>query len=390
MNRLRRGLLVACLVGCGLGVSLIFTAVGPVLSTIATQFGGGTRGNLIAQLMVTLPSIGVIVGGPIVGFLAARFGAAALLFISLAAYGTFGVGGWVIPSEYPLLATRFLLGIAAAGVATGSTALIAERLEGNVRSRALGYSSAVASAGAIASIFLAGRLANIGGWHLPFTIYGVGFFLLVLGVASAPGLQHPTLHAREVKVAGSSLARLWRTYAALVAVTVVVFMTGIQVSFLLAARGIPKPGDQAWIIACASVGATLGALAYGSLRRRVGSDWTLIVLLSVMGIGNLVLGSQHDPVLLAFGCALNGIGGGMTVPHFANRIIETAPISVRAQALGVMYTMIFVGEFVNPWIVTPLHLRFGIAAAFLCVGTAALFGATYSAARRVPWKLTEA
>ena len=379
---------MACLVGCGLGVSLIFTAVGPVLSTIATQFGGGARGNLIAQLMVTLPSIGVIVGGPLVGFLAGRFGAAALLFLSLTAYGVFGIGGWGISSEYPLLATRFFLGIAAAGVATGSTALIAERLEGAFRARVLGYSSAVASAGAIASIFLAGRLADVGGWHLPFTIYGVGFFLLLLGVASAPGLQHPPARTREVKIAGSSLLVLWRTYAALVAVTVVVFMTGIQVSFLLAARGIPTPGDQAWIIASASVGATLGALAYGSLRQRVGSDWTLIILLSVMGIGNLVLGSQHEPALLAFGCALNGIGGGMTVPHFASRIIETAAVTLRAQALGVMYTMIFVGEFVNPWVVTPLHLRFGIAAAFLCVGTAAIFGAVYAAAQRVPRKLT--
>ncbi|MBS0580780.1 MAG: MFS transporter [Proteobacteria bacterium] len=384
MNGLRRALLLSCLAGCGLGVSLIFTAVGPILSTIATQFGGSAKGNLIAQLMVTLPSIGVIIGGPAVGILAGRMGSRLLLFMSLAAYGLAGIGGLVISSAYPLLATRFMLGIAAAGVATGSTALIADLLTGNLRARVLGYSSAVASAGAIASIFVAGSLADMGGWHLPFVIYGIGFVLLALGLASVPATSRPRV-ARLNSSSRKSLFALWRIYASLVAVTVVVFMTGIQVSFLLAARDIPKPGDQAWIIACASVGATLGALAYARVRQGLGSAWTLILFVAVMGIGNLVLGSQQQPYLLAFGCALNGIGGGMTVPHFASRIIEAAPEGVRPQALGFMYTMIFVGEFVNPWVVTPLHLQFGIAVAFLCIGAGALLTSGLSAARQLMW-----
>jgi MFS family permease len=384
MNSLRRAVLLSCLVGCGLGVSLIFTAVGPVLSTIAAQFGGGARGNLIAQLMVTLPSIGVILGGPTVGALGSRVGSRLLLFVSLTAYGLVGVGGLVLSSAYPLLTTRFLLGIAAAGVATGSTALIAELLTGDLRARVLGYSSAVASAGAIASIFIAGKLADVGGWHLPFAIYAVGFVLLALALLSAP----PTEARPFPKVNSSSrrsLLSLWRIYASLVAVTVVVFMTGIQVSFLLAARDIPKPGDQAWIIACASVGATLGALAYARVRRAFGSTWTLIFFVAVMGIGNLVLGSQQQPYLLALGCALNGIGGGMTVPHFASRIIDIAPEALRPQALGMMYTMIFVGEFINPWVVTPLHLQFGIALAFLCVGGSALLASGFGAVRQLIW-----
>jgi MFS family permease len=384
MNAVRRALLLSCLAGCGLGVSLIFTAVGPVLSTIAAHFGGGARGNLIAQLMVTLPSIGVIVGGPTVGVLGGRLGSRLLLFVSLAAYGLAGIGGLVIGSAYPLLASRFLLGIAAAGVATGSTALIADLLTGNVRARVLGYSSAVASAGAIASIFVAGSLADFGGWHLPFVIYGIGFLLLTLGLMSVPETP-PAPPARRRSFAGDSLLALWRIYAALVAVTVVVFMTGIQVSFLLAARDIPKPGDQAWIIACASVGATVGALAYARIRQTFGSVWTLLFFVAVMGVGNLVLGSQQQPYLLALGCALNGIGGGMTVPHFASRIIEAAPEGLRPQALGLMYTMIFVGEFVNPWVVTPLHLQFGIAVAFMCVGGCALLISALGAARHLMW-----
>ena len=65
----------------------------------------------------------------------------------------------------------------------------------------------------------------------------------------------------------------------------------------------------------------------------------------------------------------------MTVPYYGSQIIERAPVGLRPRALGFMYTMIFLGEFANPWVVTPLHVHFGIAAAFILVGAAAMLAA---------------
>jgi MFS family permease len=381
----RQALLIAVLVGCGMGVSLIFTAIGPVLSTIATHYGGDTRGNIIAQLMMTLPSIGVILGGPTVGLVARRWGTPALLYAALATYGVTGCAGFLVQAEVPLLATRFLLGIAAVGVATASTTLIGNLLEGPRRVRTLGYSSAVASIGAIGSIFIAGELADYGGWHLPFLIYSFALVLLVLAVMSVPRQARDSSTATAAASTGFSwLQKLWPLYLSVAAVTIVVFMTGIQVSFLLAANGITQPGDQAWIIASASLGATLGALLYGPLQQSLGRDWTFALCLLAMGAGNLVMGSQELPILLALGCLLNGLGAGMTVPHFSSRIIEVMPPEVRPQALGFMFTMIFAGEFLNPWVVTPIRMGFGIATAFLVIGSLALAAATYLILARIP------
>ena len=55
---------------------------------------------------------------------------------------------------------------------------------------------------------------------------------------------------------------------------------------------------------------------------------------------------------------------------------------LRATALGLMYTMIFVGEFLNPWVVTPLRVAFGIDTAFMLVGAAALSGAAVAYLRQ--------
>jgi len=377
-ERMRRALMMAVLIGCGLSVSLIFTAIGPVLSSLSARYGGGVRGDVIAQLTMTLPSIGVIIGGPLAGVFAGWWGARSLLFASLILYGVAGCAGIFVEEPYTLLATRFVLGAAAAGVATAATALIGELLDGVRRTRALGYSSAFASAGSVVSVIAAGGLATYGGVGLPFAIYGVAFVLLLMGMASVPEVG---VRARGAEASGFwsfSVSALGPIYLALMAVTVVVFMTGIQISFLLADKGITAPGEQSWIIAAASVGAATGGLTYTTAQTHLGRNRTFALCIAVMGVGNVLMGTQTDPVLLALGCAMNGIGAGMTIPHFGSKIIERAPVALRPRALGLMYTMIFVGEFLNPWVVTPLHLKFGIDQAFVIIGAAALVAAGFA------------
>jgi MFS family permease len=382
LGRVRRILMMSVLVACGLSVSLIFTAIGPVLSSLSARYGGGVRGDVIAQLMMTLPSIGVIIGGPVAGTFAGWWGARSLLFGALILYGISGCAGIVVEEPYTLLATRFVLGAAAAGVATAATALIGELLDGVRRTRALGYSSAFASAGSVVSIIAAGGLATYGGVGLPFAIYGVAFVLLLLGVASVPEVGVRTRGEQAGGFWSFSLSALAPIYAALIAVTVVVFMTGIQISFLLAAKGITAPADQSWIIAFASVGAAAGGLVYTTAQTILGRDRTFALCVAVMGAGNVLMGTQADPILLALGSAMNGIGAGMTIPHFGSKIIERAPVALRPRALGLMYTVIFVGEFLNPWVVTPLRMQFGIDAAFVLIGAAALAAAGFSWLRR--------
>jgi hypothetical protein len=70
---------------------------------------------------------------------------------------------------------------------------------------------------------------------------------------------------------------------------------------------------------------------------------------------------------------MNGMGGGMANPHFAALLIERAPILARGRAIGILFTVQFFGEFMNPFVVTPLAGLLGIHGAFLAVS--ALLGA---------------
>ena len=89
----RERLLVAVLLSAAPCMALMFVLVAPVLSSLAAHFGHGTTGALIAQMIMTLPGIGVILGGPITGWLVERAGTRRTLFASLIAYTLAGLGG---------------------------------------------------------------------------------------------------------------------------------------------------------------------------------------------------------------------------------------------------------------------------------------------------------
>lgn len=379
---LRARIALLVMLSGGLSIALIFTAIGPILSALSAHFGGGSRGHLIAQLTMTLPSIGVIVGGPLVGLLVERYGARRLLLAALLLFGASGSAGWYLDTALPLLASRLLLGFAGVAFATASTVLIGQHLSGNRRVRALGYWSAVGSAGSVVCILLAGLIGESQGWQGPFALYAVAFALFVLALYAFPAARTTPAPMLQARGSRGSLRAVWPVYATMVPVAVVVFMTGIQLSFLLAANGIDSPRLQSWIIGTASLGSMSGAVAYGFIQQRIGHGRCFALSLSLMAAGNLVLGTQTQPELAALGCLLNGLGGGMTLPYFGSLIIERIGEALRGRALGLMYTMVFAGEFANPLVVTPLHAQFGIRGAFVAIGALTALAAVYALVRR--------
>src|SRR5580704_14885318 len=68
-----KGLLVLALFGPAF-LGLQTAVVAPLASSMALYFGGGNRGAFIAQLAMTLPAIGTILGGPTTAWVLERLG----------------------------------------------------------------------------------------------------------------------------------------------------------------------------------------------------------------------------------------------------------------------------------------------------------------------------
>jgi hypothetical protein len=70
-------------------------------------------------------------------------------------------------------------------------------------------------------------------------------------------------------------------------------------------------------------------------------------------------------------------------PFFVNIILNRAPEAARARAIGLMYTMMYVGDFANPFIITPLRLQVGNHQVFFIIGVVLVAAAGIQALSRL-------
>ncbi|SFV12628.1 MFS transporter [Pseudoduganella namucuonensis] len=379
----RRWLLMAVLVSSAPCMALLFTALGPVLPGLAGYFSQGRDGALVAQLVMTMPSVGIIIGGPVTGWLVERWGRRRTLFAALALYSAAGCAGYLLTDATVLLASRLVLGLCAAGVATSTLALIGDYFDSETRGRILGYQNAGGAAFGLLSLLMAGAIGESHGWRAPFGMYAFGVLILLAAACALPSGTARKAPAAAMEAAGGSILSLWPVYLLIVVVYLAVFMSAVQLSFLLAVDGVTSPQVMSWVMASGSVATIAGSASFGALHARLGGRWTFFGCLALMAAGYGVIGATHSIGWTMAGGVLAGAGGGCIGPYLANLLLERAAPAVRGRAAGFMYSAVFLGDFVNPLVVTPLRTGLGIHQAFLVIAAALALGAAWVLARGV-------
>lgn len=351
-------------------MALIFTVPGPVLPAVAAHFGGE---RLTAQMIMTMPSLGIMIGGPFGGWLVERHGVRGVIGWMLVAYTLSGCAGFVLDDRWTMLASRFVLGAASAGVIACTMNLVAEYFVPEARGRILGYQGAIAAAVGFAGVMAGGALGAASGWRAPFLLYGVAVSVMAVALASVPA------GSRERTVAASGgvaqLLRLWPTFLLLVFFYGAAFTTNVQVPFKLAERGITSPDVLAWVMSPASLTTAIGSASYGWLRSAIGERGMFVAFPLLMATGFATVGLADSPLPTGVGCAIAGFGGGLVGPHLIGRLLVQAAPAVRGRAVGLAYTAIFTGDFLNPIAFAPVAARIGIDGAFLAVAAALVVGA---------------
>ncbi len=379
----REWMAVVVMLSGGLMLALVVAAMSPVTHDVAAYFAGKRDGDLVAQMIVTVPSVGVIVGGLFCGWLVGLFGAKRFLLTALAVFGFAGSAGLYLDDAMLLLVSRFVLGLATSGIVTAMITLISEHFTAEARSRILGYQSATGAASGVAVILLAGQIGEWGGWRAPFALYLIAFVALALGAVYLPASRiRVRTREKSEPVDWSALIRLWPIYLLIIPMFVAVYMPNIQVSFLLRDDGIIRPTTQSYVILSGAVTVALAALTYGRLRTRISAAQIMLACFVFQGAGILIMGLSHQAALTALGCGVLGIGTGISNPLISDLIVAKTSLAMRGPAIGFSYTARYSGDFLNPWIVHPLGLMLGLHMAFFWVGAAFLAGVVTAAAVR--------
>ncbi len=366
-NGWRRFAAIAVLLSAAPGMALMFAALGPALPLIAAHFGA-ERGAMQAQMIMTMPGIGVVAGGAIGGFTIARLGVRATLFAALFIYAIAGAAGLYVTGIWGLIAARFLLGVAVAHISNCCLTLLGAWFEGAARARMLGFQAGVAGAVSVTMLILGGTLAQYGGWRAPFTLYLVALPILALALIAIPRQAAPPRVATLTD--WPAIFALWPLYLLVLGLFLAYFMTSVQFSLLLAGDGVSNAVTRSIVIGSGVGAGGLAGGAYGPVFRRIGGRWTRIVLIGMMAAGFALIGLTHTLPALILGAILCGGGGGMINPYVSSLFLARTSLAVRSKALGFMFMTFYLADFLNPIVVHPFQVTVGYHGAFLA---AALF-----------------
>ncbi|HEX4508047.1 MAG TPA: MFS transporter [Alphaproteobacteria bacterium] len=367
---------------------LAVMALLPVLAVIATRFESdplavflsahfhSDGGQLFAQTLENMSNIGILVGGPIIGWIADRTGRANVLFIALGVFGVAGAAGMFLDYPPALLTSRLLQGFGSAGIAVTTYSLVSERFEGAARSKVMGYQQIFVSLMGFAVLPASGHLADRYGWHAPFGLFLTALIMLPIALATVPRggalAPHPSSNAQAASE-GGSIRALIPIYIMMVPLFIVANMTNLHISFVLAGDGLKGSTAQSYIMMASPIAYLVGGVLYGWVMTPLGPRRMLCLILAILAANGLVIGLSHSALQTAAGVAIGGFASGFLVPFTTNLIVNRAAPEARARALGFMYMANYMGSFLNPWITTPIRTHLGNHEIFLAMGVLLAF-----------------
>lgn len=352
----------------GMFGGLMQTALTPGLAVAGEHFGGGGAGAITAQMIITLAGVGAMIGGPVMAMLARRAGIRTMLLIALAVYAAAGSVGLFVDSRYLLFASRMLQGAASAGIAIAASTLIADRFTGAARPQFLGFQRAFLAATGFCALLLAGQIAEGFGWRAPFAMFLLALPVMLLVLAAGPALDAARIEEqKERQPLLSVILPLWPVYLTLICIFTASYTIYLNLPFVLAAEGIKSPAMQAQIMAVGTACHFVGGLIYGRLFKALGSHKILLLTLGCLATVNLLVFAALGPLWFVAACGVAGFAGGAMMVFATNLLLTRATPAARPQAMALMLSALYLGQFINPMITTPLRLAVGDREAFLIV-----------------------
>lgn len=376
------GILTIIVMVCGPSmVGMMLTICLPILPNMVSAVDGNKAA------LIAMPTGGIVVGGIIAGFLLSRMQARTLMLVAIALFGVIGALGFVLQG-WPLLTSRFLIGVVSTWVSASSTTLIGEHIPLKVRSLVLGCQMAGSSLVGIVAMNGSAALSDAYGWHASFALFPlIAIILLIPGAFLIPasGQVRAPVTAEKIGRTGWQLIfDLWPVYLFLLVMNATVYTSNSQTPFILKDLGVASASTRAHLQSINQTLIVLSAFAYPLTRRFLGSRWIPAFFLAMAGTGLVLLGSAHSLTQVGVALAFTGIGSGTLFPHQSNLILSRATSEIRGRAVGLMVSNQFLADTINPYVYPPLAVAVGglgnsIVAVGLACGLGVLAALTYGA-----------
>lgn len=348
--------------------------IAPSLPGLKAHFADVPGIDTLAGLIVTLPSLAIMLSAGLVGWMSDRYNRQVMLALSALAYAIGGTTGLWADTLWQLLGGRLLLGFGVAGTMTLGMAWAADLWQGEARARFMGLQGAAMSGGGIVVMLLGGALATLH-WRGAFAVYALvlpiaAFALIMLAPHARRIAASRTGRGPRVSVAVQGFP--WRAYA-MIAPLAFLFMASFYVMptrlpFLLAEVGVTNAAVTGAVMASMTLVSMPGALLYGRIRRFLSPMAIFAASYLLMGAGVLIVAQAQGPGLVVAGLMVAGLGMGPSMPNYTTYFMSFVPPAQRGRASGLLTTALFAGQFASPLVTAPLIAVFGLRGGFDAIG----------------------
>lgn len=345
--------------------------VAPILPEMIQQLhlDPGLAGNLVSMHCLTIALF-----SPPLGILADRVGRLKVLLPSLILYAVFGVAGAWMPSFWPLLVTRGLLGAASGGIAAASLGLLGSMYEGEKRSQALGYATSTLTITGIAFPLLGGWV-GAANWQFAFYLYGLGLPLAVLAKLLLKKQKQTKVITTEPShelshILGHPQA-LWLLFT-LVLASISMYAVVIYAPLYLKATIGAGAVLNGIVLASRAIGAaTISVFGARRLSQKFGLAKSTAVGFGLMGVTVGMIPLLHQLNLILVTALLFGAGFGIVLPNIYNALANLAPAKLRSSVLAAGTGAGFLGQFLSPILLGPVLIHGGLEGTFYAAASVA-------------------
>ncbi|MEM7116956.1 MAG: MFS transporter [Chloroflexota bacterium] len=353
---------------------LAATIISPALPGMAAAFADTPDVDFLVRLTLTMPALFIAVGALFAGVLLDRIGRRPVLLASLVLYGIAGTAGFFLNSLVAILVSRALLGLAVAGIMSGFTTLILDYFQGSDLNKFLGLQGAFIGLGGMLFLLAGGFLAEIG-WEYPFLIHLFAFLIV-------PGVLWSIVEPEQTAVSNTPTTNTtspfpWRKllpiYVTAFVGMVVFFIFPVQIPFYLAESGDVSSSQVGLALSLNTLASVVFALQYQRLKERFSFQFIFALIFLTFSLNHFIVAASSSYLIVVIGLLVGGVGIGLFPPNNSGWLATLASAEIRGKAVGIMTSMIFLGQFFSPILTQPLVTRLGLAGTFAAVGGVALF-----------------
>ncbi len=331
--------------------------------------------DTLAGLIVTLPSLAIVLSAGFMGVLIDRWDRQKLLLVTAVLYAVGGTSGLWAESIWAMLIGRLALGLGVAGTMNLGMTWAGDLWQGPERARFLGMQGAAISGAGIVFMLLGGALASLH-WRGAFAVY-----ILILPIAALAFLALGP-HARRIaaerdrpKPVRSTADRFpWAAYAFIAPLAFLFqaafYITPTRLPFHLETLGVHSPLVVGALMAALVTVSAPVSLMYGRIRTRLSAMTVFGLSFVLIGLGFVSHALATDWHGVLAGSLIAGLGMGISMPNYTTWFMARVPASMRGRASGLLTTAFFLGQFASPLVSAPLVAWFGLAGTFAAVGLA--------------------